>query len=658
MSQVPPTYTPQTSFSALAEIPILSTGLPGAQIDGELTRLASSVNSTISRLSEVQRDDGKLRTSVVTLASLSPEVQAVLAASGSNPRPWQPGLAFAVSDLVSNPGTILVSGDPVPDASAFGALLYVGTYNDRPAYSTDIEAGINTLEGVILYWEPSAWILSYVDGSTEQWVNYTNSQTPPESGWLPYGGSGTPVLSTNAAVGTFVCIEAHVSQANFNADIAKWAMIAAPPAAGVLATNVFTGDGSTGFFTLTADPGSKTNTQVFFDGVYQPKSTYDVAGSLIIFSANPGVGVAIEVVFGIPSSSSLVTVSDSAITESKLASNAVTTDKLANAAVTTDKLASGSVTTDKLADGSVTATKLANFSIGGDKLEAKSVVAGKLADNAVQTANIANSAVTADKIANGSITPAKLPTGPLPLNGPPTAATHATTKEYVDAAAAAAVAAAESATNAALANKLDKAGGTMTGPIVFGTAPMPLPSGTAPVYGARAFVRVTPYYGGGLTSAYKSGTYVRDGAGTVTATIVAHGLKTNDKVFLDFTSGGATDGLFTVTKLTDDTFTIAQAGALITISNVTARLYRIAKAGNVSSVTTADGGPDRLVCNFNVPLPDADYTVTAIGAEQSTNHTTPMEATNGDNQLNTANQCYLWMQGNNNPRFVNVTVFG
>ena len=54
-----------------------------------------------------------------------------------------------------------------------------------------------------------------------------------------------------------------------------------------------------------------------------------------------------------------LSITDTAITESKLADNAVTVSKLASSAVTDDKLASNAVTADKLADNAVTPTKLA-----------------------------------------------------------------------------------------------------------------------------------------------------------------------------------------------------------------------------------------------------------------------------------------------------------
>lgn len=58
---------------------------------------------------------------------------------------------------------------------------------------------------------------------------------------------------------------------------------------------------------------------------------------------------------------------------------------------------------------------------------------------------------------------------------------------------------------------------------------------------------------------------------TVTVTYANHGLWTNKWVYLDFTSGGALDGLYQVTVVDANTFTVTTvASGTITTSNVTA----------------------------------------------------------------------------------------
>jgi microcystin-dependent protein len=319
----------------LAQQPISSTGLPGSELDGEFARAADSINQIKNRLSEVQRDDGKLRNNVVSIESLSESVRNMLATSGARPVTWSVGGQYAVGDLVSNP--------------------------------------------------PS----------------------------MP---------------GTFICIFAHTSSNAFTSDLANWALIAAPSAAGVLYTNTFIGDGSTTAFTLTQQPASKNNTQLFIDGIYQPKDGYSLSGQTLTITPAPAIGSDIEVSIGAPSTSNIVTVTDNAISTSKIEDLAVTTSKIANLSVTdaklangsvssvkladsvvsTDKLAAAAVTSDKILNSSVTSEKIAALSITSDKIVNNSISSLKLADNAVATSKIVDLAVTESKIAAGSVSSGKI----------------------------------------------------------------------------------------------------------------------------------------------------------------------------------------------------------------------------------------------------------
>jgi hypothetical protein len=69
-----------------------------------------------------------------------------------------------------------------------------------------------------------------------------------------------------------------------------------------------------------------------------------------------------------------------------------------------------------------------------------------------------------------------------------------------------------------------------------------------------------------------SGTYARTNpSATITVTMTNHGFVDGQRVFLDFTSGTARDGAYTITKVDNDTFTCADTGVTTTTSgNVTA----------------------------------------------------------------------------------------
>lgn len=61
-------------------------------------------------------------------------------------------------------------------------------------------------------------------------------------------------------------------------------------------TDTFLGNGSTTQYTLSKSVSSENDTQVYFDGVYQSKSNYEVDGDEITFSTSPDSGVEVEVV--------------------------------------------------------------------------------------------------------------------------------------------------------------------------------------------------------------------------------------------------------------------------------------------------------------------------------------------------------------------------
>ena len=84
----------------------------------------------------------------------------------------------------------------------------------------------------------------------------------------------------------------------------------------------------------------------------------------------------------------------------------------------------------------------------------------------------------------------------------------------------------------------------------------------------------------------KSGTYSQSGTSTITVNIVGHGMITGNWVYLDFTSGSAADGVYQVTVLTADSFTV-QGTIQTTSGNVTAS---IGGTSSISKVLTA-GNP-------------------------------------------------------------------
>ena len=103
--------------------------------------------------------------------------------------------------------------------------------------------------------------------------------------------------------------------------------------------------------------------------------------------------------------------------------------------------------------------------------------------------------------------------------------------------------------------------------------------GDIPFYGCRGHAHVLSD-----TAADLTGTYVRAGA-TVTVSAVGHGFLPGHRVYLNFTSGTAADGLFhVVTVPTADTFTVTHGTSGNTSGNVTIPRVTIVSGENVSSV--------------------------------------------------------------------------
>ncbi len=89
-----------------------------------------------------------------------------------------------------------------------------------------------------------------------------------------------------------------------------------------------------------------------------------------------------------------------------------------------------------------------------------------------------------------------------------------------------------------------------------------------------------------------TGTYARSGT-SVTVTKTAHGLIVGDQVYLDFTSGAAVDGSYTVVTAAANTFTVTTTASGTTSGNVTATQWYDANDAPVY-VSTSDTCAKRL----------------------------------------------------------------
>jgi hypothetical protein len=176
-----------------------------------------------------------------------------------------------------------------------------GTTGQRPSASTG-QIRWNTTDGALEVYNGTAWtavgtgssnkVLDTFtgDGST---TTFTLSITPANEDAImvfidgAYQEKGDYVLTNNSlALGTAPLSGEKIAVHTTTASVHD----------GTTALNqAFTGDGSTTDFTLSQDPKSENNTQIYINGVYQQKTDYTVTGTTLAFDTAPDTGDIIEV---------------------------------------------------------------------------------------------------------------------------------------------------------------------------------------------------------------------------------------------------------------------------------------------------------------------------------------------------------------------------
>ena len=179
--------------------------------------------------------------------------------------------------------------------------LPVGTTAQRPSAATG-QMRWNTSDGALEVYNGSAWtavgtgssnkILDTFtgDGST---TAFTLTVTPANEDALivfidgVYQEKGdyalsNAVLTLDTAPATSEKLAVHITTASVHDGTSGL-------------NQQFTGDGSTVAFTLSQDPKSENNTQIYINGVYQQKTDYTVSGTTLTFDTAPETGDIIEV---------------------------------------------------------------------------------------------------------------------------------------------------------------------------------------------------------------------------------------------------------------------------------------------------------------------------------------------------------------------------
>jgi len=268
--------------------------------------------------------------------------------------------------------------------------------------------------------------------------------------------------------------------------------------------NTFTGVTNQVAFTLTSDPGTEANTNVFVNAVYQTKDTYSVSGTTLTFGTAPSANDDIEITIG-SRNLSVIDVDDFSITGTVTATGGVSTEW--NTAYTYSQVGhlplaggalTGAVTTNSTFDGVDIATRDAILTSTTTTAGAALPKAGGAMTGAITTNSTFDGVDIAarDTVLTNT---AVLANAASPLNSPtftgvpaaPTAAANTNTTQlattaYVQAELTSLVGGASTALDTlgeiatslgnnadlsgalttSIAGKLPLAGGTMTGPLI------------------------------------------------------------------------------------------------------------------------------------------------------------------------------------------------
>jgi hypothetical protein len=234
--------------------------------------------------------------------------------------------ATNIAAIIDAPNQATAAAASAVAAAASAAAGMYSAVQDKSANYTVVagDAGdlirVTTTSGAITITLPTISTVS--DGfkvAIVKWTSDTNAVTVNRSSTNTINGA------TSASIGTQYSSTIFVADFETN----QWFASSSGLGATNIAVDAFSGNNSTVAFTLSADPGSENNTQVFVSGVYQEKDTYSVSGTTLTFSTAPPTGTSnIEVVSSAPLA--IGTPSDGTVTTAKIVDANVTAAKLAN----------------------------------------------------------------------------------------------------------------------------------------------------------------------------------------------------------------------------------------------------------------------------------------------------------------------------------------
>jgi hypothetical protein len=244
------------------------------------------------------------------------------ATSGSNAAASASNAATSATSAASSATAASASAASASAAAASG--LYRQVLDKSANYTITASDGgtlfrANTGSGAITFTLPQ--ISTVTDGFKAVIVKWTG-----DANAVTINRAGTDTI--NGA--TAISIGSQYSQTIFVADFESATWFASQSGLGATNMNVdvFTGNGSTVSFTMSAEPGSRNNTNIYLNGVHQDHSTYTVSGTALTFSTAPPAGTSVEVNYGTPLP--IGTPSDGTISPAKMSNGGPSWDASGN----------------------------------------------------------------------------------------------------------------------------------------------------------------------------------------------------------------------------------------------------------------------------------------------------------------------------------------
>lgn len=361
MSQAPTPYTRQNNFTSDALNPSLTLADTCGDLDAEYEAIKTSLNETISRLNEIQRDDGLLRQGI-----FDPADQEKLSALDN-------AAASAVSASQSEASAAQSSAEASASAASAAASA-----SDAATSATSAETSAQDAAAIYDYFDDR-----YLGAKPNDPI-VDNDGNPLVSGTIYFNTSLNEFRVWNGV---------------------GWQEALSGVFVNVNTINSFSGNGVQTVFSLTS-PGSQYDTAVYIDGVYQANSSYVVSGLTLTFSAAPPSGSAIEVQINAAD-----TIPDDSIP------NAATTAESANVADTivlrdgSGNFSAGTITANLSGNAtSATSATTATTATSADQLTTARKINNELFDGTSDVRVITNGPVF-PTTAGSSITFSAIPAG-------------------------------------------------------------------------------------------------------------------------------------------------------------------------------------------------------------------------------------------------------